>query len=84
MSATSLDMFCRFRSVIASASDAEIRSDSTLGGCLAIAGSGSLKVWYAPFDHVNAEARVAIVGITPGAQQATNALLAARAAITLG
>lgn len=28
--------------------------------------SGTLEIYYAPFDFVNAEARVAIVGITPG------------------
>lgn len=34
-----------------------------------------LDVAYAPFDHVNAEARIVIVGITPGRQQMANALV---------
>ncbi len=32
---------------------------------------GDLEVRYAPFDHVNPEARIVILGITPGAKQAT-------------
>ncbi len=34
---------------------------------------GELAVYYAPFDYVNTGARVVLVGITPGIQQATNA-----------
>ena len=32
--------------------------------------------YYAPFDHVNEQARIAIIGITPGLTQARNALVA--------
>jgi hypothetical protein len=39
---------------------------------------------YAPFDHVNSSARVVVVGLTPGRQQATNALRAAQEALCLG
>lgn len=35
---------------------------------------GALTMHYAPFDWVNTDARVVIVGITPGVQQAVNAL----------
>jgi hypothetical protein len=38
--------------------------------------SGDWATYYAPFDHINRNARIAIVGITPGLQQATNALRA--------
>jgi hypothetical protein len=39
---------------------------------------------YAPFDHLNRSARIAIVGMTPGAHQAQQALLAAKAALLEG
>lgn len=48
---------------------------------MTIAENGTLRVAYAPFDHVARNARVAIVGITPGRVQATNALSAARSAL---
>jgi hypothetical protein len=35
---------------------------------------GVIEVYYAPFDHLNKNAKVAIYGITPGKQQARNAL----------
>lgn len=43
-----------------------------------------VKMVYAPFDHVNFNARIVIVGLTPGKQQATNALRAAKHAILDG
>lgn len=39
---------------------------------------------YAPFDHVNRAARIAIVGMTPGRFQAANALRAAQEALRAG
>jgi hypothetical protein len=49
----------------------------TLGGKL-------IQMVYAPFDHVNRNARVVIVGMTPGRVQAANALRAAREALLAG
>jgi hypothetical protein len=43
-----------------------------------------VKMVYAPFDYVNSKARIVIVGLTPGRQQASNALRAARQAILSG
>lgn len=45
---------------------------------------GRLATYYAPFDAINHDARVVLVGITPGLQQAVNALNAARAALLRG
>jgi UDP-N-acetylmuramyl pentapeptide synthase len=39
---------------------------------------------YSPFDHVNLSAKIVIVGLTPGLQQARNALAAARSALNKG
>lgn len=43
-----------------------------------------VKMVYAPFDYVNSNARIVIVGLTPGKQQAANALRAAKQAILSG
>ncbi len=72
------NLFPCFRHIIASASESQIRSDISLGGRLTLARHGSLEITYAPFEHVVETARVVIVGITPGKQQARNALLEAR------
>lgn len=45
---------------------------------------GDIQEVYAPFDFVNLEARLVIVGITPGEQQAMNALRAYRERRTAG
>lgn len=41
---------------------------------LLIAAEGALEVRYAPFDHVNPSAKLVILGITPGEQQADAAI----------
>jgi hypothetical protein len=43
-----------------------------------------VRMAYAPFDHVNLNARIAIVGLTPGRLQASGALLAAKRALLKG
>lgn len=43
-----------------------------------------IEMVYAPFDHVNLNARIVIVGLTPGKQQAANALRAAQNALARG
>ena len=43
-----------------------------------------LDVGYAPFDHINHKAKVVIVGITPGRQQMTNALVECHRQLSLG
>lgn len=45
---------------------------------LRIASEGHLTVQYAPFEWVNPQAQLIIVGITPGATQAVNALMEAK------
>ena len=60
------------------ASESEIVADVTLNGRLLLGQENSVSISYAPFDYIQNGARIAIVGITPGAQQARNALLEAR------
>ena len=51
---------------------------------LQISESGALATYYAPFEHVNTSARVVLVGITPGLQQAHVALSELRAHLRAG
>jgi hypothetical protein len=51
---------------------------------LQIVAQGPLAAYYAPFDALNREARVVLVGITPGRQQAVNALTEARQQLASG
>jgi len=74
----------RFRSLITKATESELKNDPTLGGTLIMDRAGRLTVSYAPFEHIQRTARVVIVGITPGAVQASNALIAAREGILAG
>ena len=53
-------------------------------GALLVERSGRLSCHYAPFEHINAGAKVVVAGITPGAQQARNALAALREALASG
>src|SRR5690349_2224573 len=58
--------------------------DPISDSCLTLARSGDLHVAYAPFDHVAAEARLVVVGITPGLTQAVAALQEARKGLSAG
>ncbi|GGB55397.1 hypothetical protein GCM10011316_29320 [Roseibium aquae] len=40
---------------------------------MSIASEGAIRVQYAPFDYIEKEAKLVVVGITPGETQATNA-----------
>ena len=78
------DLFPRFAEVIRVADPRLIQEDPSLGGALRLASDGPLDVLYAPFDHVNRDARLVLVGITPGRQQALNALLEAHRQLNAG
>lgn len=47
-------------------------------------GGRQIDITYAPFDHVNCEAKVVIVGLTPGRQQMRNAFFEARRSLQAG
>lgn len=81
---SSRSLLNRFSPILTSSSEAEICSDVTLGSRLVIDKSDSLTISYAPFEHIQYGAKVVIVGITPGEQQARNALLDARRQLIAG
>jgi hypothetical protein len=74
----------RFRDVLIAAPEAAILADTSLGGKLRLVQRGRISIDYAPFEYVERKARIVIVGITPGAQQAKNALCEARRVLLAG
>ena len=47
----------------------EINKSTITSNKFLVKKEGNIKVYYAPFDYVNSEAKIMIVGITPGLQQ---------------
>jgi len=82
------ELFSRFAPVIRSMSiaelDREIEAPSSLRLETARVGSKIVEVAYAPFDFINLQARIVIVGLTPGRQQMRNALHEARRLLLSG
>ncbi len=76
--------FSKFANLLMNAAEADLAADVTLGGRLLLGQSGELTVCYAPFDYIQRSARLVIVGITPGAQQARNALVEVRRQLLAG
>lgn len=81
------DLFPRFAGVVRKLSSVQIEDprlvvELRLGRTLI--GSRAVDMIYAPFDHVNLSARIVLVGLTPGRQQAVNALRAAQQALRSG
>jgi hypothetical protein len=74
----------RFSSILTSSSEGDIRADVTLGSRLVIVQSQGVVISYAPFEHIQHGAKVVIVGITPGEQQARNALIELRRQLLSG
>ncbi len=74
----------RLAEIIARASSGELEADASLGGRLTLSRSNDLTVCYAPFDHIQASAKLVLIGITPGAQQARNALIEFRRKLASG
>lgn len=74
-----LDRFAQFASLIRDLP--AVLPDGPLDQRLLLEEDGPLTVYYAPFGHLNPNARVVLIGLTPGRAQAVTALNAARAAL---
>ena len=79
-----MSLLSKYADIIRSVAPCEIVADTSLGGKLTLGIEGDLQVDYAPFDYLNLLAKVALVGITPGRQQARNALLEANHQLNAG
>jgi hypothetical protein len=77
------DLFSRYVSMLTA-----VNGSTTIRGemlqKLTLATSANLTIVYAPFDYVEQNARLVVVGITPGRVQAENAISAAGRAINRG
>ena len=76
--------FTRFAPVIQSLSADELAGTALPNEKLRLAQSGAIEVFYGPFEYINPEARVVVVGITPGRTQMMNALREARRQLDSG
>jgi hypothetical protein len=77
----------KYREAVLALSPAEMSDPRTAPSLLIERAGGSqpdIEMIYAPFDHVNERAQIVIVGLTPGRQQAANALAAAKTALEAG
>ena len=81
---TAIGLSSEFANLLVSVAETDLTADVTLGGRLLLNQSGELTVFYAPFDYIQRRARLVIVGITPGEQQARNALVEARRQLIAG
>ncbi|MCG5525886.1 uracil-DNA glycosylase family protein [Ectothiorhodospira haloalkaliphila] len=77
----SSSLFDRYAPILRSGS---LFNSTGLAQELRIAQEGDIETYYAPFDHVERDARLVLVGITPGLTQARNALLEAQRQLSLG
>lgn len=77
-------LFERFAPVIQSLNDNDLNSPSVLKAKLLLAKEGDIEICYAPFEYVNDQAKVVIVGITPGQTQMVNAIREARTRLRAG
>jgi hypothetical protein len=76
--------FARFRELILDTDPDTVSSPDRIPAAFLLAGAGPLSVHYIPFDYVNRQARVVVVGIAPGFVQWKNAVREARRQLGLG
>lgn len=77
-------LFARFVPSIKSLTASELNGSSTLRAKMLLAKDGPIDICYAPFEYINEQARVVIVGITPGQTQMVNAIREVRRQLDMG
>ncbi len=80
----STNRFPAYASIIRNLDDAAFRDPTRIDPRLTLHEDGPLSVHYAPFDHVETDARLVLVGLTPGHRQMTAALATARDSLRAG
>jgi hypothetical protein len=82
------DLFSRFAPLLRDMTEAELAAEIERPQRLllddAMASRKHIEIAYFPVGHVNVDARVVIVGLTPGRQQMRNALIEARRCLLAG
>ena len=79
-----MNLFSRFAPIIKNLSQSELAGSSTLFKKLELVSTDKIQVCYAPFEYINSNAKIVIVGITPGRQQMLNAIREAKIQIDMG
>lgn len=79
MTTTDTTLLQRYASALTSSKPIEEKD-----GRLRLSPAGDLAIYYVPFEHVNADARICIVGITPGPTQFKEAAAEARRLLLSG
>jgi hypothetical protein len=77
-------LFSKYASSISRLTDIQLSSRSLLDPALRMFQSADIEAWYTPFEHINTDAKIVVVGITPGETQLLNALREARAQLRAG
>ena len=78
------ELFNKFAPIIRRLTHDELNGSPSLNERLRIHQDGNLEVCYVPFEHINTNARIVIVGITPGRTQMINAIQEARRQLDAG
>jgi len=78
------DFHARFAPIIKGLTPAALSDAASLRATLRVAVDGELEVCYAPLEFVNADAKVVIIGITPGPTQMINAVAEYRRQLIAG
>ncbi|MHB1539286.1 MAG: hypothetical protein ACYCUM_10060 [Solirubrobacteraceae bacterium] len=71
-------LFARYADAIRALPDGQLSIEELRGPQFRLQAEGPIEVFYTPFDHVNEQARVTLVGITPGWHQMRAAYETAR------
>ena len=74
--------FENYRTLIKNTPD--FSTDTLLPDSFLLEKEGKISIYYAPFEYVNENAKIVLVGITPGLQQAVNALNTAKIGLEKG
>lgn len=77
-------MLDQYTDAIRTLTDAELNDAAALRRRFTIARDGNIEVQYAPFEFINTQARVVLVGITPGRTQMIHALRECRRQLQAG
>jgi hypothetical protein len=77
-------LFPKFAQAITGLSQEQLCGRAPLDPALRLFSDNNLEGWYTPFEHINFDAKIVLVGITPGRTQLLNGLREANVQLRLG
>lgn len=78
------ELFDQYASIIYGLKEGDLKDVKSLPDTLQMNRDEGLATYYAPFDYVNEQAKLVLVGVTPGFTQARNALIEAQRRLKAG